>query len=84
MSATQQSPIRWASNESLEKRMTRAKVAVGLASFTSIISFIAALVPVLKGGRMNVVFLGSGVVFLAVAIANAKRIRSAKGGPPVA
>ena len=64
--------------------MTRAKVAVGLASFTSIISFIAALTPVLKGGRMNVVFLGSGVVFLAVAIANAKRMRSSKGGPPAA
>ncbi len=33
---------------------------------------------------MNVVFLGCGVVFLAVAIANAKRMGSSKGGPPVA
>ena len=64
--------------------MTRAKVAVGLASLTSIISFIAALIPVLKGDRMNVVFLGSGVVFLAVAIATAKRMRSSKGGSPAA
>jgi hypothetical protein len=64
--------------------MTRAKVAVGLLSFTSVISFIAALIPVLEGGRMNVLFLGFGVVFLGVAIANAKRMRSSKGGPPAA
>ena len=64
--------------------MTRAKVAVGLASFTSIVSFIAALIPALKGGRMNVVCLGSGVVFLAIAIANAKRMRSSEGSPPAA
>ena len=62
--------------------MTRAQVAVGLFSVTSAISFIAALIPVLKGGSMNVVFLGSGVVFLAIAIANAKRMRSSKDGPP--
>ena len=64
--------------------MNRAKVAVGLFSFTSLISFIAAVIPVLKGGRTNVVFLGSGVVFLAVAIANLKRMRSSKDGPPAA
>ena len=62
--------------------MTRAQVAVGLLSLTSIISFIAALLPVLKGGSINVVFLGAGVVFLAIAIANAKRLRSSKSGPP--
>ena len=64
--------------------MTRAQVAVGLLSLTSIISFIAALLPVLKGGSINVVFLGAGVVFLAIAIANAKRQRSSKSGPPAA
>ena len=64
--------------------MTRAKVAVGLCSFTSIISFIAALIPVLRGGRMNDVFLGSGVVFLAVALAIAKKMLFFKGGPPAA
>ncbi len=64
--------------------MTRAKVAVGLVSLTSIVSFIAALIPLLKGGRMNADFLGSGVVFMAVAIAIAKRKPSSKGGPPAA
>ena len=64
--------------------MTRAKVVVGLCSFTSIISFIAALIPVLGGGRMNNVFLGSGVVFLAVTFAIVKRMHFFKGGPPVA
>ena len=53
--------------------MTRAKVAVGLVSLAGIVSFIAALIPLLKGGRMNVDFLGTGVVFMAVAIAIAKR-----------
>lgn len=64
--------------------MTRAKVAVGLVAITSIISFIAALIPVLMGDPMNVIFLGSGVIFLAVAIALAKKMRRSSGGPPAA
>ena len=64
--------------------MTRAKVAVGLFATTSIISFIAAVIPVLKGGRPNGVFLGTGVIFLAIAIANAKKMRRSGGGPPAA
>ena len=62
--------------------MTRAQVAVGLFSVTSTMSFIVALIPVLKGGSMNVVLLGTGVVFLAIAIASAKRLRSSKNSPP--
>lgn len=61
--------------------MTRAKVAIGLFAITSIISFIAALIPVLKGGRINGVFLGTGAIFLAIAIANAKKMRRTGGGP---
>jgi hypothetical protein len=64
--------------------MTRAKAALGLFAITSIISFIAALIPFLKGGRINGVFLGSGVIFLAVTIANAKRMRRSSDGPPAA
>ena len=64
--------------------MTRAKVALGLFAITSIISFIAALIPVLKGGRINGVFLGAGVIFLAVTIANAKQMRRSSDGPPAA
>lgn len=64
--------------------MTRAKVAVGLITITSIISFIAALIPVLKGDPMNVAFLGSGVVFLVIAIASAKKMRRSNGRPPAA
>lgn len=64
--------------------MTRAKVAVGLCAATSILSFISALIPVLEGGQMNLLFLGSGVVFLGVAVAIAKRARSASSGPPAA
>ena len=64
--------------------MTRAKVALGLLAITSIISFIAALLPVPKGGRINGVFLGAGVIFLAVTIANAKKMRRSSDGPPAA
>jgi hypothetical protein len=51
---------------------------------TSIISFIAALIPGLKGGRINGVFLGTGVIFLAITIANAKKMRRSGDGPPAA
>ena len=64
--------------------MTRAKVAVGLFATTSIISFIAAVIPVLKGGRPNGAFLGIGVIFLSITIAKEKSMRSSKGGPPAA
>jgi hypothetical protein len=57
--------------------MPRPKVVVGLFAVVSILSFVAALVPVLKGDRMNVVFLGSGVVFLVIAIVTAKKMRRA-------
>ena len=64
--------------------MTRARVAIGLCAITSIISFVAALIPVLKGGRINGVFLGAGVIFLAITIANAKKMRRSGDGPPAA
>ena len=64
--------------------MTRAKAASGLFAITSIISFIAALIPVLKGGRINGSFLGIGVIFLAITIANAKKMRRSSDGPPAA
>jgi hypothetical protein len=67
-----------------EDRMTRAKLAVALFAVVSTISFVAALIPVLKGDRMNVVFLGSGVVFLIVAIASAKKSRRVGDSPPAA
>ena len=64
--------------------MTRAKAAVGFFIVVSLLSITAALIPVLKGGQMNVTFLGSGVVFLVVAIASAKKARTASKEPPAA
>ena len=64
--------------------MTRTKVALWLFAVTSILSFIAALIPVLKGEDINVVFLGGGVIFLAIALATAKRARTASNTPPAA
>ncbi len=60
--------------------MNRAKVAVGLFTFVSVLSFIAALIPVLKGGRMNLTFLGSGIVWLVIAVAFAKKARTPGSG----
>lgn len=53
-----------------------------LFAATSIISFIAALLPVLKGEAPNAVFLASGALFLIVAIAVARRARTGGDGPP--
>jgi len=56
----------------------------GSVVVVSLLSFIAALIPVLKGGQMNVTFLGSGVVFLVVGIASAKKARTASKEPSAA
>jgi hypothetical protein len=47
------------------QRMTRAKVAVWLFAAVSVLSFIAALIPVLKGEQANAVFLGTVIKFEA-------------------
>ncbi len=62
--------------------MTKQRAGVWLFAATSIISFIAALIPVLKGEGPNAVFLGSGTVFLVIAIASARRARTGGNGPP--
>jgi hypothetical protein len=64
--------------------MTRAKVAVWLFAAVSVLSFGAALIPVLKGEQANAVFLGNGVLFLVIAVASAKKARAAGKGPPAA
>jgi hypothetical protein len=64
--------------------MTRAKVAIWLFAVVSGLSFIAALVPLLKGGRANAAFLGIGVVWLVIAVASAKSAGRARKGPPAA
>ena len=64
--------------------MTRTRAALWLFAVTSILSFISALTPVLKGEDIKVGFLGVGVIFLAVALATAKRARTASNTPPAA
>lgn len=56
--------------------MTRAKATVVLFVVASMLCFLAAVIPMLKGGQPRVVYLGSGVILLAIAIANAKRART--------
>lgn len=62
--------------------MTKQKAALWLVAATSILSFIAALIPVVKGEGPNGVFLGSGTVFLVIAIAIARRAGMGGNGPP--
>lgn len=62
--------------------MSRTKVAVWLFAVTAILSFVAALLPLIRGRPLNVVFLGCGVVFLALAVVRAKQNRSALLPPP--
>ena len=64
--------------------MTRARVVIWFFTAVWILSLVAAFLPVLKGERPSVVFLGSGVVWLVIAIATAKRNRAAKKIPPAA
>jgi hypothetical protein len=64
--------------------MTRAKVAVWLFAAVSILSFITALILVLKGKQANAVLLGNGVIWLVIAVASAKKARRASKGPPAA
>ena len=62
--------------------MTRAKVAAALFGAVSFISFVAALIPLLKGERMNVVWLGIALVWLIIAVASARNTRPSGGSPP--
>ena len=64
--------------------MTRAKVGVWLFASVSVVSFIAALIPVLKGEQANFVFLGNGVLFLVIAVASARKARGVTKGSPTA
>lgn len=61
--------------------MTKQQAGGWLFAATSIISFVAALIPVLKGDGPNVVFLGAGTVFLVIALAIAKKSRTGGDGP---
>lgn len=47
----------------------------------AIVSMAAALVPLFKGGSVNVTFLGAAGVFFAVAAAAARRARHRNTGP---
>jgi hypothetical protein len=64
--------------------MTRAKVGVWLFTTVSVLSFIAALILVLKGKQANAVLLGNGVLWLAIAVASAKKARQERKDPPAA
>jgi hypothetical protein len=52
----------------------RQKAAVWLFAATSILLFLAALIPVVKGKGPNGMCLGAGTVFLVIAIASARSL----------
>lgn len=56
--------------------MSRVNTAVWLFGITSVLCFVAALIPMVKGGDMNVVMLGVAVVFLVIAAVSARKPRT--------
>lgn len=61
--------------------MTQNRAGVWLFGVASLFAFVAGLLPLLKGGRLNVTFLSVGVVFLVLTAAALKKDRS-DGNPP--
>lgn len=53
--------------------MAQPKVAVWGFALAGVLNLIAALIPLLRGRSMNVVFFAAGVVFLILAAALAKK-----------
>jgi hypothetical protein len=53
--------------------MKQTKVRTSLFFGVAALSVIAALVPLLRGGRLNAAFLGSAVVFFALGVAIARQ-----------
>jgi len=64
--------------------MTRAKVAVYLFAAVSALSFLVALLLVLKGRQAGAALIGNGVIWLVIAIASAKKAGRDSKGPPAA
>lgn len=64
--------------------MNRAKAALWLFAGVSIISFIVALIPVVKGNAPNGALLFSGIIWLVLAIATARKTRTDRSTPPAA
>jgi len=59
--------------------MKNTKVASWLFFAVAALSMIAALVPLVKGGPINVVFLSVAVVFFALGIVIARKSREQQG-----
>ena len=53
--------------------MAQPKVAVWGFALAGALNLIAALIPLVRGRNMNVVFFAAGVVFLILAVAMAKK-----------
>jgi hypothetical protein len=59
----------------------KRKVAVWLFAATSVISFIAALIPVVKGEGPRGASIAVGTIFLVLAIVSARGPRTGGNGP---
>jgi len=67
-----------------EVLMNRTRVAIWIFAATSVLSLVAALIPILKGGSLNFAFLGIALLWFVIAMAVAKQSRKAKNTPPAA
>ncbi len=59
--------------------MKRETIGTWLFLLVALLSLIAALIPVLRGRPINVVFLAVGVFWLVIALAIAARTRKRSG-----
>ena len=65
--------------------MAQPKMVVWAFGVVSVLCFLAAVIPLFRGGTLNGVFLACGVVFLVVAAAvRAKSARTDSNVPPAA
>lgn len=55
--------------------MKQTRLASGLFFAVAVLSIIAALVPLVQGGTMNVVFLSVAVVFFVLGVVTARKAR---------
>jgi hypothetical protein len=58
--------------------MNQKRLVTWLFFVVAALSLIAAFIPLARGGPMNVVFLGTAVVFFVIGVATARRARDGR------
>lgn len=64
--------------------MAQSKIAAWLFMLAAALFLVVALLPVVRGGRLNATFLSLAVVFFIIGIGVARRNAAAKSSSPAA